>query len=222
MVVPAVQERRAAAGSELIHKPLLIAALCIAPLCFAVAMLRYRLWDIGIVQRALVYSTLTVMLMVIYFGSILALQQIFRPLAMQTSPFAITASTLVIAALFTPLRAHTQQFIDSRFYRQRYDSAQTLAAFAAMLRDEVDLLRLSDRLEEVIATTLQPAHVMLAAHAHRLQRPGVQRGQQRLVGQSFAWAEGEIRWTTRLWTTCVTSPAADSTCWRWTRLRWSV
>ncbi len=195
VVVPAVQELgvpRLVYG--LIHKPLLIAALCMAPLCFAVAMLRYRLWDIGIVvNRALVYSTLTVMLMVIYFGSILALQQIFRPLAMQTSPFAITASTLVIAALFTPLRAHTQQFIDSRFYRQRYDSAQTLAAFAAMLRDEVDLLRLSDRLEEVIATTLQPAHTLCWLRTPTgYNVPVFNEEQQRLVGQSFAWAEGEI------------------------------
>lgn len=178
----------------LVHKPLLVAALSLLPICFAVAMLRYRLWDIGIViNRTLVYTALTAMLMVIYFGSILALQQIFQPLTTQTSPFAITASTLVIAALFTPLRGRTQQFIDSRFYRQRYDSAQTLAAFATMLRDEVNLIRLSDRLEEVIATTVQPAHALCWLRTPTGYNVHVfTEEQQRQVGQSFAWAEGEI------------------------------
>jgi serine phosphatase RsbU (regulator of sigma subunit) len=129
------------------------------PLSIGFAILRYRLWDIDvIVNRTLVYSALTVLLALIYVASVLLFEQLFRPFT-RNNQLAAVVSTLAIAALFNPLRRRVQEFIDIRFYRRKYDMAKTLSTFGATLRDEVDLNRLTDRLEEVIRETMQPSSV---------------------------------------------------------------
>jgi hypothetical protein len=132
------------------------------PLAVGVAVLKYRLYDIDVViNRTLVYGSLTVLLVLIYFGGVTATQALFRALTGQESTLAIVVSTLVIAALFNPLRRRIQSFIDRRFYRRKYDAAKTLEAFSAKLRDETDLDALSDNLVGVVRDTMQPAHVSL-------------------------------------------------------------
>jgi hypothetical protein len=139
-------------------------ALLVVPVFTYIAILRYRLYDIDVViNRTLVYGALTALLAAIYFGSVTATQAIFRTLTGQEQQpqLAIVVSTLVIAALFSPLRRRIQGFIDRRFYRRKYDAAKTLAAFSAKLRDETDLDTLSDDLVGVVRETMQPAHVSL-------------------------------------------------------------
>ena len=133
------------------------------PISFAIAVLRYRLWDIDIlINRALVYGVLTGLLALIYFSSVILLQSIFRRLTGQGQSEAVTViSTLAIAALFVPLQRRVQAGIDRRFYRSKYDAAKTLAAFSATLRDEVDLEQLGERLIAVVEQTMQPAYVSL-------------------------------------------------------------
>lgn len=131
------------------------------PLSFAIAILRYRLWEIDVIfNRTLVYGALTAILAALYFGCVMALQQIFGATTGHTSPLVIAASTLAMAALFNPLRRRVQDWINRRFYRGRYDIAQQLAIFSATLRDEVDLPRLVERLEGVIWETIQPAYAV--------------------------------------------------------------
>jgi hypothetical protein len=132
------------------------------PICTGIAILKYRLYDIDVViNRTLVYGSLTAALVAIYFGGIVLLQRLFVALTSQESTLAVVASTLLIAALFTPLRRSIQSFIDRRFYRRKYDAAKTLEAFSAKLRDETDLDALSDDLVGVVRETMQPAHVSL-------------------------------------------------------------
>jgi len=132
------------------------------PIAIGVAILRYRLYEIDIIiNRTLVYGSLTAMLVALYFGGIVVLQRLFVLLTGQQSTLAIVASTLLIAALFPPLRRGIQSFIDRRFYRRKYDARKTLEAFSAKLRDETDLQALNNNLVAVVRETMQPAHVSL-------------------------------------------------------------
>ena len=136
--------------------------MLLIPLSIGVAVLRSGLFDIDLViNRALVYGTLTASLALVYIGAVVVLQQGFRALTGQESQFAVVASTLAIAALFSPLRHRIQDFIDRRFYRKKYDAALTLAAFNARLRDETDLDTLNEDLASVVRETVQPEHVSL-------------------------------------------------------------
>jgi hypothetical protein len=131
------------------------------PTAIGIAVLRYRLYDIDvIIHRTLIYSVLTLMLGLVYLGCILVSRILIAPLT-GSSELAIVASTLAIAALFTPLRRRIQQIIDKRFYRRKYDAAKVLAAFGATARDETDLAQLTAEMLRVVDTTMQPEFVGL-------------------------------------------------------------
>jgi hypothetical protein len=139
-----------------------LSSFTIVPIAVGFAVLRYRLYEIDIIiNRALVYGSLTALLVTVYVGSVVILQAAFRSLTGQGSQLTIVASTLAIAALFNPLRHRIQAFVDRRFYRRKYDAAKTLAAFSARLRDETDLAELNEELIAVVRETMQPAHVSL-------------------------------------------------------------
>ena len=134
------------------------------PIAVGFAVLKYRLYDIDIIiNRTLVYVSLTLMLALVYFGGVTATQAIFRTLTGQEQQpqLAIVVSTLVIAGLFNPLRRRIQSFIDRRFYRKKYDARKTLEGFSARLRDETNLGALSDELVGVVRETMQPVHASL-------------------------------------------------------------
>jgi len=141
---------------------LFLAGASTIPAAVGIAILRHRLYDIDLlINRALVYGSLTATLLAGYFGGIVVLQRLFVVLIGERSTLAVVASTLLIAALFNPLRRRIQGFIDRRFYRRKYDAAKTLAAFTARLREETDLDALSDNLVGMASATMQPEHASL-------------------------------------------------------------
>jgi hypothetical protein len=143
------------------YVPALVGILGV-PTAVGIAITRYRLYDIDIlINRTLVYGTLTATLVALYLVGIVVFQRLFVFLTGQQSTLAVVASTLLIAALFNPLRRSLQSFIDRRFYRRKYDARKTLERFSARLRDETDLDALSDDLVGVVRETLQPAHASL-------------------------------------------------------------
>jgi hypothetical protein len=134
------------------------------PLSYVIAIKRYRLWDIDLhIRRTFVYSILTGTLVLVFFGTVVVVQTAVNSLSgqEQSSQLTIALSTLLIAALFTPLRRRVQAFIDRRFFRSKYDAALTLARFAQTARDEVELGRLTAELLRVSTETMQPDHISL-------------------------------------------------------------
>ncbi|MFZ0548673.1 MAG: hypothetical protein WAM60_24700 [Candidatus Promineifilaceae bacterium] len=129
-----------------------------------VAMLRYRLWDIDIlIRRTLQYGLISTVLGLIYFGSVVVVQGVINGISGRSQPSQLTIafSTLLIAALFNPLRRRIQSFVDRRFYRRKYDAVRILAQFASATRDEVDVDRLSAALLDIVEETMQPNQVSL-------------------------------------------------------------
>ena len=170
VIVLAIGDAVIPAGPTLLASPLVRAYLIFfyaligaAPaIAVGLAILRSRLWEIDIIiNRTLVYGSLTALLGLVYFGLIFGLQSLFQGTFHQNNSVAIVISTLVIAALFQPLRRRLQRIIDRRFYRSKYDATRTLAQFSATLRNEVDLSQLSERLITVVEETMQPAHISL-------------------------------------------------------------
>jgi divalent metal cation (Fe/Co/Zn/Cd) transporter len=166
-----------AANSALakVANPLTGAMFAGVPVAVGIAVLRYRLYDIDVViNRTLVYGSLTALLALVYLGGVTATQAIFRTLTgeQEQPQLAIVVSTLIIAALFNPLRRRIQSFIDRRFYRTKYDARKTLEAFSAKLRDETDHETLNDDLVGVVRETMQPAHVSLWLRPETTPRRG--------------------------------------------------
>jgi len=156
------QSLAAALQLELARLVVINVAFALVPTTIAFAILRYRLWDIDlIIRRTLIYSVLTGLLALAYFGSVIVLEGLVRGLTGGQSPLVIVLSTLLIAALFVPMRSRVQRAIDRAFYRRKYDAARTLAAFGAQARDETDLARLSEQLQQTVQETMQPASVGL-------------------------------------------------------------
>jgi hypothetical protein len=150
-------------------------AILAFPISIAIAVLNYRLYDIDIIiHRTLTYAVLTAALALVYFGSILVLQQVFRLATGSTSPIAIVISTLAIAALFAPLRKRVQDFIDRRFYRQKYDAARALEGFSTVVRNEVEVEALTGSLAEVVITSIQPQTISLWIKSPRQSPPAGQ------------------------------------------------
>ena len=132
------------------------------PFSISIAVVRPHLFDIDVlINRTLVYGSLTAVLVALYFIGIVALQRVFVMLTSEKSTLAVVASTLLIAALFNPLRRRVQAFVDRRFYRRKCDAAKTLEAFSTKLRDETNLNSLCEDLTGVVRETMQPAHVSL-------------------------------------------------------------
>jgi len=160
---------------QMIGTTLLGGFILLIPLSIGVAIVRFGLYEIDvIINRTLVYGSLTAMLVALYFGGVVATQAISQVLTgrEELPQLAIVASTLVIAALFDPLRRRVQNLIDRSFYRRKYDAAKTLETFSAKLRDETDLDSLNSHLLSVVRDTMQPEHVSLWL------RPEVVRGDE--------------------------------------------
>jgi hypothetical protein len=158
------------------------------PLSVGVAILRYRLWDIDtIINKALVYGSLTVLLAALYVGLIIGLESLAGLFTGQaaSNPLVLVVSTLAIAAFFVPVRRRIQASIDRSFYRRKYDAQKALDAFSATLRQEVDLAHLREHLIAVVQETMQPAHVSLWLRPPtRLPTEQAQRLEPREDGQS--------------------------------------
>jgi len=145
-----------------ISSVLVIVSIVALPIAMSIAILRYRLYQIDrLINRTLVYGSLTAILALVYFCAIVVLQRILNFVTGHESTLTIVASTLLIAALFTPLRHRTQSFIDRRFYRSKYDARKTLEVFSVRLRNETNLDALHDDLVDVVKETMQPTHVTL-------------------------------------------------------------
>jgi hypothetical protein len=137
-----------------------VASFTAIPAAIAIAILRHNLWDINvIIRKTAVYAVLTALLALVYFGVIVLLQSIVEAVSGQQSPISIVISTLIIAALFSPLRRRVQDVIDRRFYRNRYDAERTLADFGQFVRDETDMEALTAELLRVTEETMQPEQV---------------------------------------------------------------
>jgi hypothetical protein len=151
-------------GTDWIWPTLFLLGLGTIPAATGIALLKYRLYEIDVViNRTLVYGSLTATLALVYLGGVAATQALFRALTGQEEQpqLAIVVSTLVIAALFNPLRRRIQGFIERRFYRRKYDATKTLEAFSAKLREETDLDALTSEVVGVVQETMQPVHVSL-------------------------------------------------------------
>jgi hypothetical protein len=149
-------------ASDVFNILLALTTACI-PIAIAIAVLRYRLWDIDIIiRRTLQYALLTGALALVYFGSVVVLQKIFSGILPEANAsFVIVLTTLAIAALFNPLRQRLQNFIDRRFFRAKYNAEQAITRFATTARDEVDMERLESELLELVETTMQPERMNL-------------------------------------------------------------
>jgi hypothetical protein len=181
-ILQALAASSSAANSwyQLFNGPFWLVLWTLLLLSVSIPILRYRLWDIDvIINRTLVYGSLTALLVGLYVGLILALQTLVRAVtgSFSEQSLIVVASTLVIAALFRPLRQRLQAIIDRRFYRRKYDAAKVIAAFSVTLRNEVDLDQLCQQFIAVVQETMQPASVSLwlpqperphIARAHRL------------------------------------------------------
>jgi hypothetical protein len=144
--------------AALLGSSVLLVGLAALPVGIGVGILKYRLYDIDrIISRTLAYAIVTGLLVGVYAGLVLLTTQVFRV----HTPVAVAASTLAAAALFHPLRQRVQRAVDRRFNRARYDADQTVAAFAARLKDAVDLDAVRDDLASVVHQALEPAHVSL-------------------------------------------------------------
>ena len=147
---------------SLLRTTMLTLVTATVPLALTLAILRYRLWDIDVILRkTLVYAVLSALLALVYFSTVILLQSIFEALSGQQSPLAIALSTLLIAALFAPLRRRVQAAIDRRFFRQKYNAQQVLAQFAHSARDEVEMEVLQAELLRVVQETLQPEQIAI-------------------------------------------------------------
>lgn len=160
---------------EIIIRTAISLGFLLVPLSIGIAMLRFRLWDVEIlIRRTLVYGILTALLILIYVGTVVLLQSIFGAFSGQRSPAVIVVSTLVIAALFVPMRRRVQDIIDRRFYRHKYDAARMLTRFAAKARDEVELEALTIEIVKVVQETMQPENVSLwLRKSHREKNLGI-------------------------------------------------
>jgi hypothetical protein len=160
-VLPYVSESAMPVGTRVLDE-VLIFSVALVPISAGIAILKYRLYDIDVlINRALVYGSLTAMLVALYLGGVVGLQRLLSPVVGESNGLATVASTLAIAALFNPLRRRIQAFIDRLFYRRKYDAAKTLEVFGSRLRDQTDLDALSNDMVGVARRTVQPAHVSL-------------------------------------------------------------